>query len=96
MQKKGLSQMRNQGSNQGAGQPQEGSSNNRTDGFKCHFCHKLGHFAQDCSKKRYNQGREGQERANVTRMNEIAFTGSEDQQIASNLWMGNSGRNWFV
>jgi hypothetical protein len=91
--RKRLSHMRNQGSNQGAGQPQKGSSNDRTGGFKCHFCHKVGHFAQDCPTKRSNQGREGQESANVTRTNEIALIGFEDQQIAPNLWVGNS---WFV
>jgi gag-polypeptide of LTR copia-type len=89
--RKRISQMRNQGSNQGDGQSQNDSSNNRTGGFKCHRCHKVGHFARNCPKKPSNQGREGQESANLTRTNEIALIGSEDQQIPSNLWVGNSG-----
>jgi hypothetical protein len=94
--RKRLNKMRNQG----AGQSQEGPSNNRTGrsgrtggtngngDYKCHYCHNVGHFACNCPRKRSNQG---QERANITRTNEIALIGSEDQQIASNLWVGDSG-----
>lgn len=96
--------MRNQGSNQGDGQSQNNSSNNRTGGFKCHCYHKVEHFAQNCPKKPSNQGREGQESANVTRMNEIALIGSEDQQdtfksVGGRFWCHKSHhllRNWFV
>jgi hypothetical protein len=48
------------------------------------FVTKMGHYARDCAKKRSNQGRERQESANVTRTNEIALIGAE-QQISSNL-----------
>lgn len=63
-------------------------SSNGNGGYKCHYCHKVGHFARDCPRKRANQG---QESANVTRTNEIVLIGSEDQHIASNLCVGNYG-----
>jgi hypothetical protein len=32
-----------------------------------------------------------QERANVTRMNEIALVGADEEQIGADLWIGDSG-----